>query len=271
MPSAHWVPTHWVGTAVAPAGILVPTLSIVDQADGTGATATVSGSTAGATNTIFAQAVGSTTVIDCGNRSGDGTHDCVIPSPLPRIGWYFFWVSSTNGTFTEVSNLVYLWVTDGDDAIHKQCLDAVVSVIESLSLAGIDNANIVSVKAPDAGLFGQEGALSLPVVFVSPIQEQTPWQEGLNSDDDILYGVLVTLVRAGGGQDETVEANLNAHLQSRESIRRAFLNEGLVAVPTVFTCRIEPSQLYKRIAWPANLELWELTIRCVSRENRSIP
>jgi|GEM_PF-3866914 len=59
-----------------------PTLALVDKADGSGAVATISGSTPGATNTVYTASwggVGTLTWTARGSRAGNGTVDLSLP------------------------------------------------------------------------------------------------------------------------------------------------------------------------------------------------
>lgn len=67
-----------ISTSSTPA---TPALAVADNGNGTGATATITGSTPGSTNTVFAAPIaysGDLSWTNCGSRSGDGTLSLAI-------------------------------------------------------------------------------------------------------------------------------------------------------------------------------------------------
>lgn len=84
-----------------------PSLSVVDNQDGT-QTATISSSTTGSTNVVFTQAAGSSTWTNSGSRAGDGTVSLSLAN-----GRYFIYVRSFLNSQYNVSEVDVLWVNDG--------------------------------------------------------------------------------------------------------------------------------------------------------------
>lgn len=239
----------------------VPVLSIADNADET-ATATVSGSSSGATNIVQTQHVaselGGGTWTTQGGRIGDGD---VIISVTP--GYYWARVVSTLNGMSASSNPVYFRVTDGSGAVLKQCLDAVQARIQGLMLDGLDAANIVVGKAPS------DLNLTLPAIQITPTgREAIDAAEGTNRRDDVGYPVLVTIF-AADNQDQT--ANLNQYLTWRQQIARAFRNQRLPGVSEIVTATVEPDPVVDSAAWfERNLFVSSLLIRFLSREPRGM-
>lgn len=101
----------WFGSQGGSSGtpVATPVLAVADAGDGTGGTATVSGATAGTTNTLYSQLVGSSTWVARGSRTGDGT---IAISPNPGVGFYWWKVVSTDGTTNALSNVVFRRLTD---------------------------------------------------------------------------------------------------------------------------------------------------------------
>jgi hypothetical protein len=93
------------------ASIAVPTLSVSDKKDGTGATATIAGATAGSTNTVRTAKLNELTFTDQGSRSGDGT----VALSLTDTGQYLALVVTALGDIVDVSELVAFYVTSGVD------------------------------------------------------------------------------------------------------------------------------------------------------------
>lgn len=93
--------------------VATPTLVIVDNGDGT-LTATISGSTAGTTNTVYYLPADmlSEDWTELGSRSGDGD----VTESL-AVGAYWFHVVSAGISDEAVSNVVYARVTDADAVV----------------------------------------------------------------------------------------------------------------------------------------------------------
>lgn len=124
--------------------VSTPTLAAVDNAStSTGVVATITGADATATVTLGYQKVDAgftgTAWTTGGNRTGNGT----ISQSL-GTGIYWFRAVSTLATESAVSNLVFGKVSNGLDAVHEQCLDAVYAGIQTLiaagSIPGVSNA-----------------------------------------------------------------------------------------------------------------------------------
>jgi hypothetical protein len=79
-----------------------------DNQDGTGAVATVSGSSEGTTNTVYYAPYGSTSWTNGGDREGDGTVDFSITT----IGKYWAYIHSESVDGVSVSTVVSFRVTD---------------------------------------------------------------------------------------------------------------------------------------------------------------
>ena len=94
-----------LGHAATPS---TPSLSVTDAGDGTGATATVSGSDGVTTNTVYTTAWGAAAWTSGGARSGDGTVSLSLGN-----GRYFAYCVSAYGTAAAVSVPVLFAVTDG--------------------------------------------------------------------------------------------------------------------------------------------------------------
>lgn len=100
-----------------------PSIAATDNGDGT-ATVTISGSTAGSTNTVFTQTVGVGTWVSVGSRTGDGS----VTFPISN-GRYYIYVKSTAGSSSEVSNVVLLAVYDSADSFLDESPAHIVAVL----------------------------------------------------------------------------------------------------------------------------------------------
>lgn len=270
MPYAHWFPKAWIGGVEGESSPLdQPTLTIADQADGTGATATVAGSTGGTTNTCYYQnfdgALGTDTWTDGGNRVGDGTIDVALST-----GHYIAYIESTDGEQVQASNVVYFVVTDAtEESVHYQCMTAVQARIRALSLTGIVNASVVVKKLPHSKIWQASDGIALPAVIITPQREQMPPRAGVTAKDDIGYGVLVTIVDSDN-QERTLAANHNKYLVWRQKIAKAFRNQRLSGVSEIIIGVIEPGDPVVPTAWLAQLFASALLLRFTSREGRGL-
>ena len=90
----------------------VPTLAIVDKTDGTGATATVSGSDPGTTNRVYTMLQGASSWSLGATISDDGSSDLAL-----SVGWYWGHVTSDDGAGTvSYGAPIAFVVTDADAA-----------------------------------------------------------------------------------------------------------------------------------------------------------
>lgn len=266
--AAHWHASHWIGDAgSAPDPPDTPTLAVADDGDGT-ATATISGSTAGATNAVytspFSGEIGGGSWTLAGSRTGDGD-----VSLATGTGHFWAYVLSTVSGQTAASASVYFTVTDGTEAVHYRCLTAVQARIRALSLSGIENANVLVKKLPIEKWAFRDTGLGLPGVLVTPQRETMDPRAGTNIRDDVGYGVLVTVCQADN-QDHTLEAGLSERILWREKVARAFRSQRLSGVSEVYTCRIEPGDPLIPAAWLQQVHASALLLRFLSREVRGI-
>ena len=251
-----------------------PTLSIADNADGTGGVATIADSTSGTIIDVFAQKVdgelGTDTWQMVGTRTGDGT---VNVKPTSPTGYYWWYAESTQETDsgsdsggsddeTVISNLVYQNLTDGNDAVMERCLTGVQSRIQSLTLLDIPNANVVIHKA------AEESKVPKPAVIISPAGPETMVPTaGTNVRDDIFYPVFVGIV-AADNRDQTT--NRAKYLKWREQIARAHRNQHLPGVTEVYTMQIQTRDIVSPTWFANNLFVSAMVIQCVSREVRGV-
>ena len=237
------------------------TLTIADNADGTGGVATISGSSGGS-NTVYSQAVngelGTAAWTSRGSRTGDGT-----VAVTPGNGFYW-WKVVTGGSDT--SNLVYQNLTDGSTAIWNRLLAAVLARVQGLSLAGVANDSIISRDVPiDRGITPQ--GIALPAVVISPVKNEIadPLQ-GTNQRDDVVYPVGITLF-ASGNANTRVSTDM---LLWRQKIMKAFHNYRIAGVAEAISGFVEPGPHMDLSAWVANLKVSSLIYRCTCRQTRGI-
>jgi hypothetical protein len=105
-------------------GIATPTLAVVDQGDGTGATATIADGSATATNTVYASQDG-TTWTAVGSLVGNGTVDLSL-----AVGRWWVYVHAVEGAATANSIVHAVNVTSAiADPTPANCLAAVAAAV----------------------------------------------------------------------------------------------------------------------------------------------
>ena len=250
-----------------------PTLSIADNADGTGGVATIADSTSTTIIDVFAQKVdgdlGTATWEMVGTRTGDGT---VNVTPTAGVTGYYWWYcestdesdsgSDSGGADDEtvISNLVYQNLTDGTEAVMERCLTGVQSRIQGLSLLSIPNANIIIHKA------AEESKVKKPGVVISPagVETMVP-TAGTNTRDDVGYPVFVGIV-AADNRDQSI--NRAKYLKWRQQIARAFRNQRLPGVTEIINMHVETRDIVAPSWFANNLFVSAMVVRCISREVR---
>jgi hypothetical protein len=217
------------------------TLTIVDKADGTGATATIAGSTG--TNTVYAQDfggdLGTGLWVSKGTRSGDGTVSLSL-----AVGHYFAYVSGA-----AVSPVVY-----------KRIRDAVVARLKLLGLAGIVNKNIVGRE------IRIQRDLALPCCVVSYGTPSMDLRAGVLSLDEVVYPIDVAFF----DKDNESHDKDGTYTLWEEKAAKGFRNQRLTGVSEVFNCAVTPGPAIDFEAWKSNEFLGALTLKFSSRESRGI-
>ena len=246
----------------------VPTLTVTDNGNGSGATATIAGSTPGTTNTVYTQSL--ETVWQppiwqtSGSRTGNGTVSLALPP-----GHYLAYVISA-GSGSACSSTIYFVTTAGATSIKSQILAAVAVRIQSLNLANIATASIVVKKLPISRYLesASPNPIALPAVIVADVAPENMPPRGTCQLDDVDYPIQVSLIEVDN-QESTVQANHDQHLLWRETIEQAFRFQRLPGVTTVINCTVEPSAPIDQGAWMKNYYASALTLRFTSREPRT--
>lgn len=219
---------------------MIPTLTITDNADGTGATATIADSDPSSLNTVYTIGVrdlqlgiGLTNWSSAGQRGADGT------ITLPALGYYFAYCLSQIGTAPpNLSNLVYYVANRSGESVYQRIRAAVLAQIQSLSLpplppmpAGISSDRVYLQSAPQAK------NIVYPCILISNEDEQEGVGTITNRSDDIAYPVRVFIADRGDWTFETAEPT---YLLWRERIMSRFRFGRLAGVPEVWTCTPQP-------------------------------
>ena len=164
------------------------------------------------------------------------------------------------------SNHWFLGYVDPSGSVYYRCLTATQTAIRNIGLSGIADASVVAKKLPLDRVKANDG-LSWPVILITPWKTTLPPAAGDNVNDDVIYGVLVTVI-ASDKQEATLEANLSVYTLWLEQIRKKFNNKLLTGVGTVWGCNVEPSKTVDFPSWMKGLWISGLLLKFTSRENR---
>jgi hypothetical protein len=180
-------------------------------------------------------------------------------------GHYLAYAATSADSLRLTSTVVYFVVTDGLEAIHARCLDAVQARIRLLLLDGLTDERIIVEKVPVVRAMGDD--IELPVIVLTPQRAVTPAEAGTNGADDVHYDVLVTIVDRDN-QEPTLVEKLDQHLLWRQQIAKAFRNQRLPGVPEVINAAVDPAEGLQEHAWRRELMVSALRLRFTSRESR---
>jgi hypothetical protein len=245
-----------------------PTLTLADSANGTGAVATVAGSTAGSTNTIFAanwlggfvpQAYAS-----YGSRTGDGAVSLAL-----AVGYWFIYCRSTMAALDGAVSLVGgVRATSGATAIFDQCLDAIVAKIQALSLPSPwTSARVYRLKVPWTRGYITDSVKA--AIWVSPLSDQ--FKQSTNQSDDWGLGCQVT---AANVTNMDLTTGLPAHLLCRQQLVNCLLpragEAALAGVTEVMNVVIEPGPVLDAGGFQQNFDTGAIVARCFTRQNRTL-
>lgn len=233
-----------------------------DTGDGTGGTFTVAGSTGGSTNTLtkslWSGSTGTLSFTAAGSRSGDGAI-----SVSAAVGTYVF--KLVNSVASETV-LVYGAVTGGASAsaqaVVYRAMVQMQTQILALGLSGITSTNVLIRHLPRL-LESTTDPNPLIAICAAPLPEKD--ESYLTSTDHIGYPVLVACIAA---QNKHLTNNLNRNLLWREKIRREFCFQGLVGIPEIAYCKMEPQAMINPAWFDKNAYYSAQIFRLVSRELR---
>jgi hypothetical protein len=154
-------------------------------------------------------------------------------------------------------------------SIHKQALDAIVSIIQGLTLLDGNGTQLPTSQVYSRKLPTDRG-LVLPAVICSLVPIPETIAIATNAQDDIGYPVMVTVV-AANNQDLTVE---DWELTWRQTIRDTFRNKRPADLVSALSqplkwCLWEPAPVLDNTLFQqANLFVSAAVIRVVTREAR---
>ncbi len=249
-------------------GPTTPTLTVADNGDDTGATATIAGGDSDSTNVVYTIAVDndfdSALPVSSGTRVGNGT--VALSSLSAGLYWAYNIATSPDGGEV-VTHPVYFRVTTGIDAVHWRCITDIQAKMVLLGLSSIVSGSIILRKLPIEEGIGEEGGVPLPCVILSPTKEQIKHSSGTNKQDDIGYGVQVVVLSSTGEEREIALEN-GTYMKWREDISRAFRHQKLPNVAESWDCYVEPLDSIIPHAWFKGLVATAFVLRIFCRETR---
>ena len=210
-------------------------LSIADNADDTGAVATITGSDVGATVTVYVQGYRSQAWQSAGSRTGNGTVDLALEG-----GMYFAYATGTVSSVAAMSTVRGPFaVTSGTTSVYERILDAVEADIYTLANAG---SLLTFSASPNTVLQQPKANLAIvqyPCIFLTPngAESRLP---GNNNRDDWGRPVLISIYHEGtiSGTDIVPKVSL-----IRESLIRHFNRKRLTAVSEIYDCEAIPGTI----------------------------
>lgn len=149
---------------------------------------------------------------------------------------------------------------------QKTIEEAVVTVIQGLSLTGVMSVNVQRlVSSQDVAIEG----VQFPAIRVAMTGRETmDPSAGTNQSDELVYPVAVYMLDVAN-QDQQAKSGGDTWLYWRELIAKAFHNKRLSAVSTSLKCVVQPMEIHSREAWKSNIWLSGLVVNVHCRCGRT--
>ena len=234
-----------------------PNLTVTDKGDGTGATASIAGSAAGSTNTVYTVSkatTGAQAWTNAGSLTGDGT----VGLSLANGSYEAICVSSLGALNSTPSNPYSFGVTGGGASYN--CPHAAVAHSVQSTILGLLGTRITGVVADSVRVrkvpYGVDFSSAMPLAaglhaypaILAVYGDKERDLAGVCDRDDIGYPVTVVFaakdVTAQGTSD--VEGNDDMYLSWRQAVSDVFRNEPYTITnyarlnPVTFqTCQLE--------------------------------
>ncbi len=232
-----------------------PTLAVADNADGTGAVATITGSDGSASNAVWAQPAGGGAFASAGSRTGNGTVALALAT-----GYYWAYVVSTKSGLTSTSNLVYFQVSSNALSVATRLQDAIIARIQGLSMVGSPNANLYERMLEDYSI------VLFPCIAVVYSGEREAQEMVMTGRDDIVYPFRIVVADRHPVEDDTARARYQLW---RQQIARALRNQRLSGVPESVICKLKyGANVDPTAKMSYELMIFGMTLNCVAREPR---
>jgi hypothetical protein len=208
------------------------TLKVTDNQNGTGATATISGS-AGGTNTVYVQPYSAGQVggafYQAGTRTGDGT---VLLAIAPGSYYWAYVLTSGNAA---PSNFVSFPVTLNADSVWWRCCLATQAVIQGLKLTGVPPLKGIPSNQVYLQKSFDHAGLVFPCILVMPPMQGEKMAWATNVMEDLSYPVFVGVLDRS---PSAYEKDLQQQLNWRQQLQRAFRGQRLANVPEIWKTEI---------------------------------
>ena len=166
-------------------------------------------------------------------------------------------------------------------AIHFQLLTQSQTVLQAIEFPAVqdlsggpdislDPNSIVVIKFPLERLYKRtDEPLALPCILITPQRVQAPPTLGVNSFDDYLRPVLVTMVMRDN-QEPTLQLNLDVMAMWQQLVMHAFHNQRLAGVSQALICAVEPAEVIIPVAWSNNVLASAVSLKFTCREPRGL-
>ncbi len=248
-------------------------LSITDNADGTGATATIAGADSATTATVYVSLVnqGNNPLawVSAGSRSGNGTVSLpVLPS------YYFAYCAGTVSAAAALTPPIIFLASYASESVQQQVEMAILAKIQTLTLTGLatppgnlPSSRIMRFDTPMTDdLIPLVG--TLPAIIVAPAGEAAETVKPVvNARDDIGWPVNVIILANFAPRQQGYADSIK---RWREQIFRAVRFQRLPTVAEVYTVIPEPKAI---LTWKPPLYDYvfsALTFRAMGRDYRGV-
>jgi hypothetical protein len=228
-------------------------LTITDNANSTGATASITGS-AGGSNQVYVQNVdgqlGSGVWTLAGTRTGDGT------VALTLTKGYYWGHCLTNGTV--LSGFCFFQVTDGLDAVLDRCVSAVKAQAQLLNLPCTQRVyDFIHSDTP---------LVQYPCIILTTEGARQTDEKRLNGRDDIGHPVRMLVKDLCLKFDEKKRKE---YRKWRQAFFRAYHNQRLPGIIESVMNKVELGEITAASMSEPQM-ICELTVRCITREVRGL-
>mgnify|MGYP006908209764 CR=1 FL=1 len=144
--------------------------------------------------------------------------------------------------------------------VYEDCMNQIVTDIDALGFTTLRNNDVKKRSWPwDRHRVFQ----GISVHF--PFNQNEQEVAGTVSCDDIVYPVMVTVIRGTGGREQD---NITRLTDWREKIRLKFINQRLSGVTSVYTMKVRFGRILLPKKWRDNYQATTMAILCYSRESR---
>lgn len=237
-------------------------LSATDNADGTGAVLSLSGGNVGDASVYVSRFAG-TNDSRAFTLAGTITDDSTLSADLETGPYLAF---AVNGA--AASDPITFRVTDGTDALHWRCMQAVREYILSLALPSVstDPDNHLLCKLPyrpDLNL-DIENNVDCAVMYF-PKAETV--RDADNERNTIDYGVQVLLIRKIG---KKLTQGLEAMLMQRELLTESMTLCPLPDLDDIHTVNVVPGQVIMPDQWAKSYDCSTVVFRCLTEQTAGI-